>query len=407
VGLRYSPDGKRLIAGGYPGGTVQLWDAVTGKQLTKVEVGYGYRGSVDYFFLTPDWKTLFASRSKSKYAQIEKDGKKLIRWEFEGDVLAWDVDTGTLRETFRHNPPRRFGYMTLAPDGASFLTAEELPGETERQPPRAASLWDVKAKRPQGLPECSIYYGRFSPDGKTLAAPVSDGDGYSTAIKVFDVATAKEKLSIPVAEKNAHASVWGYSPDGKLLIGNLTVYPKRRDYQNAQSCLKIWDAATGAEAASFAAEEKDTALIYTAFAPDGKSFAAVTSGSARPKLCLFDVPGRKLVKAVPLPVQATENERVLIREPAYSPDGRWVAVVTQLIPKDVRGSDLKEEDVPQPRVHLVDVAECVARETLVEPQGFSGAACFSPDGKTLATAGRGKILLWDMSKPPGAMAPER
>ena len=32
VGLRYSPDGKRLMAGDYPGGVIQVWDAETGQQ---------------------------------------------------------------------------------------------------------------------------------------------------------------------------------------------------------------------------------------------------------------------------------------------------------------------------------------------------------------------------------------
>jgi len=37
------------------------------------------------------------------------------------------------------------------------------------------------------------------------------------------------------------------------------------------------------------------------------------------------------------------------------------------------------------------------RETLIAPPGFPGSACFSPDGKTLATGGRGKVHLWDVA----------
>src|SRR5262245_35100514 len=55
-GVRYSPDGKRLIAGDYPGGVVVVWDVATGKQLTKIETGPRYRGWIDYFFVAPDWK---------------------------------------------------------------------------------------------------------------------------------------------------------------------------------------------------------------------------------------------------------------------------------------------------------------------------------------------------------------
>src|SRR5213593_1589973 len=45
TGVRYSPDGRRLIAGDYPGGVVVLWDVSTGRALSTIETGRGYRGS--------------------------------------------------------------------------------------------------------------------------------------------------------------------------------------------------------------------------------------------------------------------------------------------------------------------------------------------------------------------------
>src|SRR5260370_13818096 len=118
VGLRYSRDGKRIIAGDYPGGIIQVWDSETGRQLTKIETGYGYRPSSDYFCLTPDWKTVFVPREKRKASAIEKDGKKLTRWEYDGDVRSWDLETGQLRETYRHSPARGIGPIVLSPSGS-------------------------------------------------------------------------------------------------------------------------------------------------------------------------------------------------------------------------------------------------------------------------------------------------
>ena len=36
-------------------------------------------------------------------------------------------------------------------------------------------------------------------------------------------------------------------------------------------------------------------------------------------------------------------------------------------------------------------------ETLVAPQCYMNALAYSPDGRTLASAGPGRVLLWDVS----------
>jgi WD40 repeat protein len=40
VDLRFSPDGRQLIAGDDPGGVVMLWDVESGRQLTRIDTGY-------------------------------------------------------------------------------------------------------------------------------------------------------------------------------------------------------------------------------------------------------------------------------------------------------------------------------------------------------------------------------
>jgi WD40 repeat protein len=387
-GLRYAPDGRRVIAGDYPGGVVQVWDAATGKQLTKIETGYGYRGSAAYFFLTPDWGTLFVARQKRQATRVERDGKRLTRWQFDGDVRAWDLATGELRATYRHSPARGTTWMELAPDGGTFVTFEEVSGESDRGPGRAASLWDVRTKRPRPLPNHVSPLGVYAPDSKTLAVQAVE-EQRVTAVQLIDVGTAREKLSIPIAERDARGVGYlAFSPDGALLVGQL-----RDEVRTGQHWLKFWDRA-GREVASFAGEPRDY-FLYMAFSCDGRTLAVTNRarGGAGAKLFLFDLAGRTLQKAVAL------GEQGVVYPPAFSPDGRWVAVATLLLPKEA-GDEALAEDLPQPRIHLVEVAAGAVRETLVAPQGFPTAACFSPDGKTLATSGSGRVLLWDLTKPP-------
>jgi WD40 repeat protein len=277
----------------------------------------------------------------------------------------------------------------MAPDGRTFVTFEELSGESDRGPRRAASLWDVRTKQPRPLPDDIRPLGVYAPDSKTLAVQVKAGDALRvTAVKLIDVGTAREKLSIPISEKDAgRIGYMAFSPDGKLLVGQL-----RDEVRTGQHWLKFWNP-EGREVASFVGEKRHY-FLFMAFSPDGRTLAVtnLARDGAGEKLFLFDLPGRKLMKSFPL------GEKGFVYPPTFSPDGKWVAVPTLLIPEDARNETLAE-DLPQPRIHLVEVATGTVRETLVAPQGFPSAVCFSPDGKTLATSGQGRVLLWDLTKP--------
>jgi WD40 repeat protein len=384
--IHYSPDGKRIIAGDYPGGVVVVWDVATGKQLTAIETGYGYRGSAQYFFLSPDWQTLYVSRAKRHVERVEKEGKRFLNWTFDGNVRAWDLATGQLAKTFKHQPARGIRNMQLSPDGTRFVTSEEVPGTYEGQPRSAASLWDVQTGQYRTLPD-GLQLEKFSPDGGTLAMTTV---GHDHALKLFDTATGKEKLSIPIKDANASVFVTAFSPDGRLMMANYAVYAQAKQWDKSRSWLKWWGATTGREVATFAADPNDY-FSRSRLSPDGRTLAVTNWQGEKRKLFLFQVPDKQLVKTVVLG-EKKKGERSNLSEPAFSPDGKWLALITQALP-DTR-EDVDVHDIAQPRIHLIDVASGEIRETLIAPQAFPWSPCFSPDGRTLATGGSGRVLLW-------------
>jgi WD40 repeat protein len=394
--LYFSPDGKRLLAGDYPGGVIAVWDLATGKRLTTIEAGYGYHATLHYYAVSPDWRTLFAWREKRKPERVEQDGKRMIRWTFDGAVCAWDLDNGKLLRTYKHQPPRNIRVMRLSPDGKTFYTFDELPGTYEGGPKNAVSLWDVKAGTYRTLEGVNTY-GLFSPDGKTLAFAVVAGDGYSHGLKLIDAATGRDKWSVPVTDKYASAEPVAFSPDGKLLFGAVRVYERPKNWDNWRSQMKWWDAATGREIASFDTARDDT-LFAPCFSPDGGTLAAFNWPSDQHrKLFLYDVSRKRLARTTPL-CDKVEGQRSITSSPVFSPDGKWLAVITRTYPEKARGGeDLDPRDLPQPRILLIETATGAIRETLVAPQSFASTACFSPDGRTLATGGHGRVLLWDVA----------
>ncbi len=394
-GLQFSPDGRRLIAGDWPGGVAVVWDVASGERLTTIETGARIWGGEGYLFLSPDWQTLFVSRGERKTERLEQDGQRLFRWECRGDVRAWDVTTGQLRRTFQHEPQRDLSWMQLAPDATHFVTFDILSGVGAGGPKHAMSLWDVATGRSRPLPDRLYRLGRFSPDGRTWAvAAQGDDDEYATALKLLDTATGRERLSIPIADKQAAAYVTGFTPDGRLMVLDYRVFKQPKRYEEYQSYLKWWDAATGREVASFAGD-KNSAFYLASISPDGRTLATLSNRDDPRKLHLFRIPDRQLIQAIALGAKVP-GESVSAARPVFSPDGRWLAVVTQVYPERF-GRNLDANDIAQPRIHLIDAASGTVRETLVSPQGFGWSACFSPDGRTLATSGRGRVLLWDVA----------
>lgn len=77
--IDFSPDGKRILAGDYPGGVIAVWDVASGKRLSTIEAGYGYHSTAHFYAVSPDWQTVFAWREKRKVERVEQDGKKKNR----------------------------------------------------------------------------------------------------------------------------------------------------------------------------------------------------------------------------------------------------------------------------------------------------------------------------------------
>lgn len=405
VAVQFSPDGKQIIAGSHFSGTVVVWDVVTGKQLSTLGIDKTQFTRDHKLFLSPDWQTLFDSRNPTKYQRTEHDGKEVVHCEYDGDVRAWDLMTGKLLRTFKHQPPRGVFTMKLSPDGTKFVTTEAFSGIQEPSAKEPLSMWDVKTGQHHPLPEGRFRSPIFSPDSKSLVLSVVGEDDYHKGISSFDTATGKEKWSIPIKEKTVRTEVTAFSPDGKLVVGDYKVYDQPKQWDKWQGWLKWWDA-EGREVASFFGE-KNATYFGSSFSPDGQTLVVAERIGEKDNLHLIRVADRQLVKTLPIG-ERTKDEALTGASPVFSPDGRWIAVLARRFPRNSEIGDAKPQEVLQPRIHLIDVPTGTIAATLVAPPAkWSWSACFSPDGRTLATGGHGKVLLWDVTKLPGAAKPAK
>jgi WD40 repeat protein len=386
--LRFSPDGKRLLAGDTSAGIIQIWDVASRKPLTsiateKAKMGRGAGRGAASIALSPDWTRLYAKKGSG--------------------VGVWDPQSGRQIDTLEDKLSRGIRSVMLSSDGNVLLTTGA--GKA------GAAVWDLSTRKAQSLPgNLPLSSGALSRDGKYFAGPVQGEGYYSSAIQVIDLATGKVRTTIAIPQKLTRAYVTDFSPDGKLIRGAIEIYAEHlwQKWEKWQYITRFWDAATGKEVASFPADESETSYSRLAYSPDGKTLAATrwtprTGTRAEKlhanlrngaKLFLLDIPGKRL-RGIIL------QENAVVGAIAFSPDSRWVAAVTQPQGR-IAGIDTGDVDnLPQARIHLVDAHTAQVRELLIAPRGHVTALSFSPNGKTLAIACRGKALLWDVTPASG------
>ncbi|MGH2642188.1 MAG: BTAD domain-containing putative transcriptional regulator [Actinomycetota bacterium] len=360
-GLAFSPDGSRLT-GTRSGGIQAVWDARTGKQLFLLDAGgvTGFAfsadgtkiatGGVDGTARIWDAKTgeellaLSGHQGTIGLVDFSHDGTRLLTGGIDGTARIWDITpTGGAEWPSIAETPNWLSTVDFVADGTRLVVGE----------------WVVRSSTGDRLVrfdplESGWHDADVSPDGSTVV--VSNESG------AYVMSTSTGQLLRPLRQEGFVWSV-AYSPDGSMIATGIGAD------QSDESTVVLWDAATGAELASFGGPDRPgDAMEGVAFSPDGAMVAGV---QATGRLRAWGVAsGDRL-----LSVGAHTG---VARDVAFSPDGRSIATA---------GGDGA-------------AIWSVATGDRVAAMGGAGsvyAVAFSPDGTRLATAGHDRtVRLWDV-----------
>jgi RNA polymerase sigma factor (sigma-70 family) len=240
---RYSPD-ERLVAGVTPEGTIQVYDAATGR------VRYTLRGEKPFWIhaprFSPDGRRLFAS---------DRDGVVWICDTADGKVL----HRLTGHANIQTGHPNIVDVLVASPDGRWLATASDDRDDS------AIRLWDLatyQEVRRFATRRGTAWAVAFSPDGRRMAAVGGDHGRASEKgkVQVWDLETGKERPGF-VGHTEGTTAV-AFSPDGRTLAtGGMA----------PDSTVRLWEIATGAERTRFTGHA--ATIDSVAFSPDGRTLA--------------------------------------------------------------------------------------------------------------------------------------
>jgi len=285
-------------------------------------------------------------------ARFSRDGKFVVsagtkdnRGKLDSLMLIWEVASGKLAASFKQ--PEGVGAgVDFSPDG-KLLASASVTDNT-------ISLYEVGTwKERATLKEHRhVIEVTFSPDSKTLASRscAFAGQGVISEVKLWEVATGKERLQVPLAEREGVMSM-DFSSDGALLALGTT---------NGEA--RLVETATGKERAPLAAFKPGEGVARATFSPDGKTLAVWTQGGT---IRLYDVATGKEQAQL-------KGEPGLLNSVRFAPDGKTLA--------GGQGST----------VRLWDIATKKRRFALPfcsKPRGEVQHLDFTSDGKLLAVSG--------------------
>ncbi len=322
-------------------GTIEVWEARTGKVLRQFEHG-----------VPPT--LLAASADGTRLATLEYDTRTRDAYRREHVIHVWDLPTGTRKQLLQSQPGPDFTRMRFSPDN-KLLLASANPSRVQRP----VTIWDVETG--QQIRELDGAYGPFaiSPDGSRVVAGANK-------FELWDLTTGR-RLS---------------GEDSSYALADAVFFASRSDrvFTISASSISTWDGRTGRRLQSTEVPAYPFPGRQPGHSPDGR-FALIAGTDvdmSHVEIVIWDVAGNRRLRTLP-PRPGSSLHFCT----AFSADSSLLALREQGTWKEVT------EGI----IHLWDVRTGKEVGCFQEAKAglFYTRLAFAPDGRTLIVIGRSVV----------------
>jgi hypothetical protein len=308
---------------------------------------------------------------------LEGSEVALVRGSWGGDGLVRLAHPGVgplrMRERGQFPGPEwGDGHLTFSADGR-FLASERDRGKV--------SVWDLTTGaelatvvgfgQVRGAPREWISGIALSPDGKLVAVARENG-----AVHVWGTAGGKKLHTLRGHQGGANCVL--FAPDGRTLLSG-----------GDDALVRTWDLATGKVRSSFKAHAASVQRLT--FSPDGKTLA--TGGNIATPIDMGTVHHADAVRlwdrASGRELQSFPGECGSL---AFSPDGRllaWGGVSMTVSPAPGKLNNMA--------YYLFGLRDTLGGGERFRKAGLGSRVAFTPDGRTLVSAGQEGARLWEVA----------
>lgn len=259
--IAYSKDGSKIVTASFDS-SIQVWDAVTRKELRTIRLQNSIAKSVEF---SPDGKSILALMNRVDWADTLSGDIKI--WEVETGAMTWSSQLNSIytgAESIQYSPNGK--QICVAAGNSIYIVTiqttivHELKGHERKvrmarfnhsgsqivsaSMDSSIKIWDLSNRKIVFTSKKHIgpvVSATFSPDDKFVVSASLD-----KSIKIWDAHQGRLKKNIPDNSQAIYAA--SFSPDGKNILS-----------LSLDQTARIWDASTGS-------------LIYTFYSLPGEHY---------------------------------------------------------------------------------------------------------------------------------------